>query len=525
MAAPLATPLRFLPLLPSELQLATVLKSGQAFRWARFDSIHATRSDYATSNVRANARHDASDPSSAIAGDEHTMADSSVMNQRQEEWAMGWNDRTVVLRQDAKGIHYRALFPRNTSARTSFLADLEHDTTRRMLVNYFQLDTPLAPLYAEWAAKDNHFRRKVEREGERLEGIRVLNQDPWETVVSFICSSNNNISRITLMVNRVCEALGMPLPHPSTFDPALSVQTIETAKKLDSQLFDSVKDEQETSKAPALFAFPPPSALASPSTDLLLRQLGFGYRAPFIEWTANYLIDTSSSLKITPHEYLETLRKSNFNKSNNFNNDETGLQAARDKLMEFKGVGRKVADCIALFSLGWTETVPVDTHVYQIAIRDYNFPSSKSTSMTTILHDKVSERLKTLWGNYAGWCQQILFFADLKQQQNVQGSGVGSSPMKRSSTPVSKKFYETTTIVKNKFQDELDELMRTPGTKRRRIPVLKTQVKGEDEEDDDRQIDEVEMVKKARLSDVGYPSPAATIVVSKKRTVGKVKAS
>lgn len=79
---PLSTPLRFLPLLPSELQLATVLKSGQSFRWARFDTVHATRPEVFAAS--------AEDVKPLLAANEG------------EEWAFGWGDRTVVLRQDGK---------------------------------------------------------------------------------------------------------------------------------------------------------------------------------------------------------------------------------------------------------------------------------------------------------------------------------------------------------------------------------------------------------------------------------------
>lgn len=109
-----------------------------------------------------------------------------------------------------------------------------------------------------------------------------------------------------------------------------------------------------------MYAFPTPASLTPDTTDLLLRELGFGYRAPFIEWTANYLVDIAAEHKMTPHGYLESLRQGKYT-------GEDGLQGARAKLMEFKGVGRKVADCIALFALGWTETVPVDTHVFQVS--------------------------------------------------------------------------------------------------------------------------------------------------------------
>lgn len=79
---PLSTPLRFLPLLPSELQLATVLKSGQSFRWAKLP-MHATR------------------PDEQVKSEEDSKPTTAEV-EHGEEWAFGWGDRTVVLRQDGE---------------------------------------------------------------------------------------------------------------------------------------------------------------------------------------------------------------------------------------------------------------------------------------------------------------------------------------------------------------------------------------------------------------------------------------
>jgi N-glycosylase/DNA lyase len=283
----------------------------------------------------------------------------------------------------------------------------------------------------------------------------------------FICSANNNISRITLMVNRVCESLGAALPHPTSFHPS----TIHTLSSL-----STLTPLPSPPSTPVMYAFPPPSALTPSSTDPLLRELGFGYRAPFIEWSANYLVDLAEEQKTTPSAYLESLRKGKF---------DGDLAGAREKLMEFKGVGRKVADCVALFSLGWKETVPVDTHVFQvrstfsylssqsahplavsqIAVRDYSFPASKTTALTSVLHDRVCARLQSLWGAHAGWAQQVLFFADLKPSSG--SASPSPSPKKRSgsTTPAA-----TTILVRNKFEEDLKEIMENPG-KRRRVSV------------------------------------------------------
>jgi hypothetical protein len=119
-----------------------------------------------------------------------------------EEYAMAWKDRTVVLRQEgkstrscgdgtsadlpfaaAKGIHYRSLYPREPP-HTSYLADVADDTTLALVRAYFQLDTRLVPLYKSWS-RDPHFKKKVDEGGTRLLGIRILSQDPWETLISY----------------------------------------------------------------------------------------------------------------------------------------------------------------------------------------------------------------------------------------------------------------------------------------------------------------------------------------------------
>ncbi|GAA6055760.1 hypothetical protein JCM3770_006148, partial [Rhodotorula araucariae] len=320
----LATPLRFIPLGRTELHLASCLPSGQSFRWHRLTPPVATLPD---------------SPSTP------PVPDSA------DEWAFAAHDRTVVLRQDDNGLHYRALHP-FTPPHTAYLADVASDTTLPFLRAYFQLATPLAPLYADWAARDDRFKRKLDFERDRLAGIRVLKQDEWETLVSFICSANNNISRITLMVNRLCASLGSPLPHPSSFSP----DCVHTS----AATIPSSEPTAPPPDAPTLFSFPPPESLTAPSTESLLRALGFGYRASFLPSTAAHLIAQSAAAGQTPHEYLRALNREAFAQAGR-----GGIAEAREKLVEFKGVGRKVADCVLLFGLGWTETVPVDTHVFQ----------------------------------------------------------------------------------------------------------------------------------------------------------------
>jgi N-glycosylase/DNA lyase len=64
--------------------------------------------------------------------------------------------------------------------------------------------------------------------------------------------------------------------------------------------------------------------------------------------------------------------------------------------------------------LGWGEAVPVDTHVWQIAQRDYKFGKGKHKSLTKATYDAVGNYFRQLWGKEAGWAHSVLFAADLK---------------------------------------------------------------------------------------------------------------
>ncbi|BGP29977.1 8-oxoguanine glycosylase ogg1 [Rhodotorula toruloides] len=423
----LATPLRHLALTRQQLSLETVCSSGQAFRWHRCTPITATT-------------------------DAPQSADS-------EEWALAHAGRTLVLRQDDSGIYYRALYP-FAPPHTAYTADLADDTSTPLLRAYFQLDVNLDDLYRQWARDDPKFRRKIDMETEkRLEGIRVLKQDEWETLVSFICSANNNIARITLMVNRLCAALGSPLPHPSHFTPSC---VHSTSSSIPSTPAPAPTDS-------SLFSFPPPQALADEKRiDPLLRRLGFGYRAPFIPSTAQTLLSTSSSLGLTPESYLSSLNRSEFTREGK------GIAEARERLVEFKGVGRKVADCVLLFGMGWNELVPVDTHVFQIAVRDYSFPSPRSASLTPQLHDRVSSFLASRWGPYAGWAQQVLFFADLKS------SSLGSGAEKVGKVEIKEEEEKEREGRKRKltFEEEVQALLADPTIRRRRSGAREVKVEG-----------------------------------------------
>ena len=99
--------------------------------------------------------------------------------------------RLLHLKQDSTHLHYRVTFPAPKP-----LTPAPNDT-EALLRHYFNLDTSLEPLYRQWSDADANFKKRAPQ----FKGVRILSQDAWETLICFICSSNNNITRISQMVS------------------------------------------------------------------------------------------------------------------------------------------------------------------------------------------------------------------------------------------------------------------------------------------------------------------------------------
>ncbi|KAI9449902.1 DNA glycosylase [Lactarius psammicola] len=358
-----------LPLPLAQLSLAAVLKCGQSFRWSIYPLNAALPSD----------------PS--------------------HEYRLCLHDRIVCLRQSPDTLFYRSVFP-DTSVPPEVVSTRNAETLL-WLKDYFQLDVDLVKLYCEWAERDPVFAKLRTR----FEGIRMLRQDPWENLISFICSSNNNITRITKMVKSLCTQYSPPLlsiPPPKP--------TIATGLLTPSDSNESCPSSALATPEPELESFhpfPPPSRLSTPDVATTLRSLGFGYRADFIQKTAKMLVEAhgkcepSDKGKEGPEKWLNTLRS-------------MSTADAREELLKLMGVGRKVADCILLMSLDKAEVIPVDTHVHQIAIKHYGFRGVSGTkqAMSPKLYEAISEKFHGVWGDHAGWAHSVLFTADLKAFSN-----------------------------------------------------------------------------------------------------------
>lgn len=159
--------------------------------------------------------------------------------------------------------------------------------------------------------------------------------------------------------------------------------------------------------------FPTPEALIGKNVESHLRELGFGYRAKYIAETARVVALEKPANWLESHRNPRHLGP-NILLPNSAARDST-YKGAHEALLSLMGVGPKVADCVCLMGLGWGESVPVDTHVWQIAQRDYKFGKTKAKTLNKAMYDAVGDHFRKIWGDYAGWAHSVLFTADLRE--------------------------------------------------------------------------------------------------------------
>ena len=288
-------------------------------------------------------------------------------------WVGVLGQKLLALRQTESDCLFRCLSRADSSGHEA-TAEAEEAVLRDELRDYFQLDTPLVPLYEEWSQADE----RMATVARALPGMRVLRQEPVECLFSFICSSNNNIARIGGMLQTLRRTYGEPLPQ------------IAAAPVSDSALgFEPVGHGD----APEFFTFPSAERLASAS-EAELRGLGLGYRAAYVRQTAAAICTRGS-------DWLPSLRSMR------------EPDTVRSLLAELSGVGPKVADCAALFSLDQAGAIPVDTHVWDIACRDLDPSLTQCGSLTPKVYSRVGELFRGRYGDHAGWAHSLLFAAEL----------------------------------------------------------------------------------------------------------------
>ncbi len=283
-----------------------------------------------------------------ISDSESEPEDQDLADDRcEEEWsrAIPYPSRVILLRQTSTKIWYTSILPSDTTRHGSESIPLP-DLDLIYLRNLFQLPPastlPSTPsLYSTFTALDPLLFGRTSRSIGLPKGIRVLRQEPWETTIAFITSSANNVGRITGLMKRLAGRFGEEILSLGDIKEEDDQEGLTDGNGL--KLDQEQEDVQEFT---TYHLFPSPDSLHSdPELETTLRNLGFGYRANFISTTLSLLAEEHGINGI--EHFLRSLRTD----LEAGDGSEGGEERWRKELLRFKGVGRKVADCIGLMSL------------------------------------------------------------------------------------------------------------------------------------------------------------------------------
>lgn len=223
------------------------------------------------------------------------------------------------------------------------------DDVRKIWIPYFDLERDYGKIKRELVKADSRLEPVIKENS----GIRILNQDFCETLISFIISQNKNIPHIKRIVRKISE---------------------KNAHEIGRMRLDEPGDAERI-----YYAFPKLSKLCEFSEEDF-KELKTGFRAPYLCDAINKMKDGSINEK--------ELRRVSF-------------EEAKQKLMTIKGVGDKVANCVLLFGLGFRNAFPVDVWIKRIMEEMYfHEPTDKK-----IIEKFAAEK----FGEYGGYAQQYLF--------------------------------------------------------------------------------------------------------------------
>ena len=196
--------------------------------------------------------------------------------------------------------------------------------------------------------------KTVKKAVKQYPGLRIFRQDPFQCLISFIVSSNSNIQKIKISLEKLSKKFGIKIEY----------------------------DKEE------FFLFPKAEKLAKASIDEI-NSCGVGYRAKFIK--------EASKLALSKKINFECLKNCNY-------------QETKEIIRTIPGVGNKVADCVMLFSLEKLEAFPLDRWMIRILEKYYSNEFQINTkTITEKQYDYLHEKIVNHFGPYAGYSQQFLF--------------------------------------------------------------------------------------------------------------------
>lgn len=234
------------------------------------------------------------------------------------------------------------------------------------LIQYFNLDLNLKDVMNAIRTTIQHNTGGgsdplFERAEETGRGLRIIRQDPWECLISFICSQNSNIPSIKKRIELICSRYGSRLQG-------------------------------------GYYQFPTPHDLACHDSDSI-RECSTGYRA-------SYLVDTAGYVARDP----DLLNRIAF----------LPVEKARQELLNLPGVGPKVADCVLLFGYNFYEVVPVDVWIRTIMTNGYPDLRSRACNRKECSYSQIADFCREHFGQYAGYAQQLLFASRHNIPEEIQ---------------------------------------------------------------------------------------------------------
>jgi len=282
---------------------------------------------------------------------EHTLGCGQAFRwEKVGAWWCGVVGEAVLKVRQAGGSLQFEVHPRSVDA--EFLKD------------YFRLDDDL-PLILSEINKDEHVNEAISR----FYGLRILRQDPWECLISYICATNKSIPAIQSMISNVCERFGK-------------------AVEFEGKRF---------------FTFPKPAVLAGASLEEL-RLCKLGFRAERVLKVSRIVNEGGLD--------FGSLRKMSY-------------WEARRELLALPGVGTKVADCVLLFSLDKLMAFPVDVWVKRVVLNYYSGFFERlfvdkilsKSGFSSCEYEVIGDFAREYFGEYAGYAQEYLFHFGRCQSQ------------------------------------------------------------------------------------------------------------
>ena len=243
---------------------------------------------------------------------------------------------------------------RRTETGLEFRSSAPEESVGPLLERYLRLDQDVRCIYNELSCSDSEIAPLVER----YRGLRILRLEPWECLVSYICSNRNTVEGIQGMVKRLADKFGEPV----------SLEGVEHR------------------------AFPTSKGLAAAGEDELKSVVHMGSRAECIKQVATDV--EKGSLK------LEALTN-------------TPYEEAKTRLRQYNGIGPKISDCVLLFSLDKPEAFPIDANVHWALVRWYGdrcFPGRRAPSVS-----RLANWGRERFGPNAGYAGQFLFHAIMSE--------------------------------------------------------------------------------------------------------------